>query len=338
MLSKENWDKKEQELKQQFDGLTEDLKRWGGAVDELIIQILIESGFSESNIKIPPKFRLKGIGSFISKALYRDKSGKYVNPIVDIEDKVATRLVVLTTGQIEQVQEILCKSQHWHANLDKNISNDIELDPTVFSYQAAHIIVRQRGIGPSEAEEILNPVACEIQVKTLFQHAYSEMSHSTVYKGPYRQDTDLLRKLARSMALMEAVDGYFLDMQSSIDTGRSLPIALSKEMNMRFGQLWPDFDKNSVDTNLSISIFNNLYQDGILNVFQLDEFITRYANSLQRIIKRDKYYLSHQPVLIFIAYMMKTQKRLLERKWDLDQGILDEIANEFGVSRDEYEG
>ena len=338
MSSKANWDRREQELKQQLDGLTEKLKQWGASVDKLIIQILEEAGFSEGNIKIPPKCRLKAVGSFISKALYRDKSGKYTNPIVEIEDKVATRLVVLTTGQIEKVQQILCDSTHWHARLDKNISNDIELDPSAFSYQAAHIIVRQRGIGPTTEEELLNPIACEIQVKTLFQHAYSEMSHSTVYKGPYRQDTDLLRKLARSMALMEAVDGYFLDMQSSIDTGRSLPIALSKEMNMRFGQLWPDFDKNSVDNNLSISIFNDFYQDGALTVPQLDEFITRHADSLQRIIKRDKYYLSHQPVLIFIAYMMKTQKRFLERKWDLDQGILDEIANEFGVSRDEYEG
>lgn len=338
MSSKQNWDRKERELTEQFTTLFPELDQWGGLVDNLIVQILQEAGFDEDNIKIPPKYRRKGVGSFISKALYRDKSGKYTNPIADIEDKVATRLVVLTTGHIEDVQKILCGSEKWHARLDKNISNDIELDPTVFSYQAAHIIVRQRGTGLTADEEILSPIVCEIQVKTLFQHAYSEMSHSTVYKGPYRQDTDLLRKLARSMALMEAVDGYFLDMQSSINTGRSLPAALSKEMTTRFKQLWPDFDKNSVDANLSISIFNNLYEDGTLTVFQLDEFVVKHAINLRRIIERDKYYLSHQPVLIFVAYMMKTRKRFLERKWNLDDGILDEIANELGESRDEYQG
>ena len=127
-------------------------------------------------------------------------------------------------------------------------------------------------------------------------------------------------------------------MHSLIDSGRSLPAALSKEMTVRFGTLWPDFDKSSIDTNLSISIFNNLYEEGDLTVPKLDEFTTRYASNLQRIIARGKYYLSHQPVLIFIAYLMKTRKRFLERKWDLDPGILDEIAAELNVSRDEYEG
>ena len=338
MPSNENWNELEQELKRKFDELGPSLTAWGTKVDELILQTLTEAGFDESAIKIPPKRRVKNIGSFISKALYRDKSAKYKDPIVDIEDKVATRLVVLTTEQIEQVQAILCASSHWHAKLDKEISNEIELSPNSFSYQASHIVVRRRLSADLQEDEEKSPIACEIQIKTLFQHAYSEMSHSTVYKGPYRQDTQLLRKLARSMALMEAVDDYFQDMYDIIDSGRSLPAALSKEMTARFVQLWPEFDKNSIDSNLTISIFNNLYEDGDLTVPKLDEFITRYTPNLQRIINKDRYYLSHQPVLIFVAYLMKNRKRFLERKWDFDAGILDEIADELGVSRDEYDG
>jgi putative GTP pyrophosphokinase len=338
MPSREHWEKVEKELRDKFDELVPELKVWGSEVDGLIVRLLSEAGFDASNIKMLPEYRVKKISSFISKSLYRDKSEKYKNPIIDIEDKVATRLVVLTTQHIKQVQEILCRSSVWFAKLDKNISNDIELDPSTFGYQAAHIIVRRRAKADLSATELLNPIACEIQIKTLFQHAYSEMSHSTVYKGPYRQDTELLRTLARSMALMEAVDGYFQDMYSLIDTGRSLPAALSKEMTARFKNLWPDFDKNSTDANLSISIFNNLYEDGYLTIPELDAFVTQHTPSLQKIIHSNKYYLSHQPVLIFVAYLMKRRKRFLERKWDLDPGILDEIATELGVSRDEYEG
>ena len=57
-------------------------------------------------------------------------------------------------------------------------------------------------------------LTCEIQIRTLLQHAFAEVSHDSTYKGPYKNDKGILRHLAKSMALMEATDDYFCNIFS----------------------------------------------------------------------------------------------------------------------------
>lgn len=338
MNNRQDWDKLEAELRQQFIELIPSLEGWGHAVHALILHILNDAGFDPGDIKIPPTVRVKKADSFISKAFYREKSKKYIDPIHEINDKVGIRIVLLTIDQVQEVQKLLCEYPGWHAKIDKDISNDIELLPNEFSYQAAHIIVRQREDPSKEQEELLSPVTCEIQLKTLFQHAYSEVSHSTAYKGPYRHETEILRKLARSMALMEAVDGYFHDMFDIINSPASLPYAFSKVMTVRFGQLWPGFKKEDVDNNLYSSIFDKMYDASALDINKLDKFVTQYERHLKRVINEHKYYISHQPILIFVAYLLKNRPRLIQDRWEFDDEILIDIRNQMGLSSERFEG
>ena len=300
------------------------------------MQVLQEGGFDMGAIKLLPAARVKKLNSFISKALYRDK--KYADPIQEINDKVGTRLVLLTTNQLAEAEKLLCAYAGWEAKIDKNISNEIELAPSQFGYLATHIIVRERKHVVDSTGEILNPIACEIQLKTSLQHTYSEVSHSTVYKGPYRHETDLLRKLARSMALMEAVDGYFHDMFGIINSPESKPFAFSKVMEVSFGKLWPDFKAEDTDPNLYHSIFDKMYDESALDIQKLERFVIQYEQSLLRIIANDRYYISRQPILIFVAYLLKFRPYLIERRWEFDDEILDEISAQMGISRERSQG
>jgi ppGpp synthetase/RelA/SpoT-type nucleotidyltranferase len=338
MNSPKDWDKLEATLRQQFTELIPDLDAWGQQVDALIPNILQDAGFELGNIKIPSVARVKKVDSFISKALYRDKSKKYTNPLYDINDKVGTRVILLTTDQIEEVQKALCSYSGWQVEIDKNISSEVELAPTSFGYLAVHVIVRPPQALNKEGDAALTPIACEIQLKTLFQHAYSEVSHSTVYKGPYRHDTELLRKLALSMAMMEAIDGYFHDMFSLINSAKTLPLAFSKEMTVRFGELSPGFKKEDVDPALYSSIFDRMYDDSALDVGKLDKFVTKYEKPLQRIITNGKYHITRQPIVLFVAYLLKARPSLVIDKWDFDPAILSEISKQMGISLDRYEG
>lgn len=338
MSSPKDWDKLEATLRQQFDALIPELRAWGEQVDAWIPQILQDAGFDLGNIKVPSVARVKKVDSFISKALYRDKSKKYADPLHDINDKVGTRVILLTVDQIAEVQKALCDYSGWQAEIDKNISSEVELAPTSFGYLAVHIIVRPPKQADSEQDATLNPIACEIQIKTILQHAYSEVSHSTVYKGPYRHDTELLRKLALSMAMMEAIHGYFHDMFSLINSANSLPLAFSKEMTVRFSELSPGFKKEDVDPALYSSIFDRMYDDSALDVQKLDKFVTRYERPLQRIISNGKYHITRQPILLFVAYLLKARPSLVIDKWDFDPAILADISKQMGISLERYEG
>ena len=50
---------------------------------------------------------------------------------------------------------------------------------------------------------------CEIQIKTILQHAYSELTHDTIYKPKVDATPKMRRTAAKSMALIEATNDYF---------------------------------------------------------------------------------------------------------------------------------
>ena len=55
-------------------------------------------------LRIPPKPRTKGEVSFLEKAFYRKA---YVDPYVEVTDKVGVRFVVLVASQIQMVEKAL---------------------------------------------------------------------------------------------------------------------------------------------------------------------------------------------------------------------------------------
>lgn len=81
----------ESEVMEEFRSLRDELSKWARLIDEQLNTFAqaIEPSLVE-NIQIPAKYRIKDDNSFKSKAFYRDK--KYENPILEITDKVGTRL------------------------------------------------------------------------------------------------------------------------------------------------------------------------------------------------------------------------------------------------------
>jgi hypothetical protein len=123
-----------------------------------------------------------------------------------------------------------------------------------------------------------------------------------------------------------------------INSPDSQPFAFSKVMEVRFGQLWPDFKKESTDPYLYHSIFDKMYDASALSIPKLDKFVTQYEKPLRRIIANDRYHISRQPILIFVAYLLKNRPHLLETKWEFDEDILNEISGQMGISRERFDG
>jgi hypothetical protein len=132
--------------------------------------------------------------------------------------------------------------------------------------------------------------------------------------------------------MMEAINGYFHDMFSFINSANSLPLTFSKEMTVHFGELWPSFKKEDVDSALYTSIFDRMYDDSALDVQKLNKFVTRYEEPLQRLITSGKYHITRQPILLFVAYLLKARPNLAIDKWDFDPAILAEISKQMGIS------
>ncbi|MGY4460834.1 hypothetical protein [Bradyrhizobium sp. LB13.1] len=76
--------------------------------------------------------------------------------------------------------------------------------------------------------EIPADTPCEIQVRTLLQHAYSELTHDTIYKPNVQATPSLKRSAAKSMALIEATGDYFAKVHEEIQAA----LANSEQMSL----------------------------------------------------------------------------------------------------------
>lgn len=157
--------------------------------------------------KIPPTPRSKETSSLIDKAFYRKKS--YTNPYYDITDKVGIRFVVLLTSDIKKVEQIVTSSVNWNYSKDRDYENERKIRPLEFTYQSVHYVLKPVRVISHNNIYIDNNVSCEVQIRTLLQHAHSELTHDSVYKPKKEASSEVQRTVARSMALIETTDDFF---------------------------------------------------------------------------------------------------------------------------------
>lgn len=136
-------------------------------------------------------FRAKGAKSFLEKA--ERVKDPYEVPLAEIEDQIAGRIIVLFSVDVDLAVERLCE-----------LFTPVEQDhhrPTrynEFDYESHHSVhvlaAHHKPAGWAELEDM--PTTFEIQVRTLFQHAYAEPQHDLGYKSDTPIEDAIKRELA----------------------------------------------------------------------------------------------------------------------------------------------
>lgn len=133
--------------------------------------------------------RSKAIDRFLKKA----DSGAYAEPLLEIEDQVGLRVLVLFPSDLEPVRSRL---RDWFVPVEDFLhrpDRDAE-----FGYLTHHFVfVIPDHLKPSgwEAQELM-PEAFEAQVRTLFMHAYAEPNHRLDYERADDLPAEVRRQLA----------------------------------------------------------------------------------------------------------------------------------------------
>jgi ppGpp synthetase/RelA/SpoT-type nucleotidyltranferase len=137
--------------------------------------------------------RVKGVESFVEKATVRKVDPPYEIPLAEIEDQIAGRILV-----------------HFLDDLDGTVAhvgallNQVEQDhkrPTrynEFDYESVHGVyaLPPQYLPPGWGEQEGMPETFELQVRTLFQHAYAEPQHDLGYKPGTPLGQGVKRELA----------------------------------------------------------------------------------------------------------------------------------------------
>ena len=191
---------------------------WGEYLIKDINAELQSSGIDiNAFLKIPVIARVKDENSIIAKAFLRQDK-HYTNPYEQITDKVGIRFVVLELSEISIIKDIIEKHSDWETSKDVDFETIRDEKPELFVYQSVHYIVRNCNELEYNGVVIPAQTPCEVQIRTLLQHAYAELSHQTVYKSNAQIDPTIKRKLARSMALIEATDELFKEVRGEMQS------------------------------------------------------------------------------------------------------------------------
>ncbi|HEX7960801.1 MAG TPA: hypothetical protein VF493_12840 [Terriglobales bacterium] len=166
-------------------------------------------------------FRAKEVESFAKKAAALDESGrrKYALPLEDIEDQVAGRLLVFFRRDIDAVNEALLRSFNRAEHTRKAPKQH-----DAFAYESEHFVfVIPPQVLPTGWSELTSrPTTFEVQVRTLFMHAWAEPEHDIAYKAKVPLTHDEKRKLAWAASSAWGGDAIFEQVLDSL-AARSRP-------------------------------------------------------------------------------------------------------------------
>lgn len=279
-------------------------------------------------LKMPITYRTKDIESLVEKAFYRNK--KYDNPYANITDKVGVRIVVMTEMQIQYIKKIVENCSSWTFSNDVDYHVLRETNPDVFAYQSIHYIVRNKEDIVFDGYSIPAGTPCEMQIRTLEQHAYAEISHDLVYKKEKDVNGKVLRLLARTAAFNEESDFLFGEMYN---------LMYDKETNYNnFTQKLMDYRHCSMDSDkLNRVIYDDIFP--IIEKYNISsdtviEYIEQNKFILQDIDRQENNVLFKQPIIIVLYYLISKYRYELDDVWGFPQDMLTPIKTDLGISTD----
>ncbi|MDE2111531.1 MAG: hypothetical protein KGJ79_10350 [Alphaproteobacteria bacterium] len=124
--------------------------------------------------------RAKSIDRFLAKAGKVDEMGrpKYDDPLHQIQDQIGARIVVFYKSDVDRVNRLVLK--YFTPIETQKLVPEKESE---FGYFGQHyVLVLPSDVIESDMDKSLVPAFFELQVKTLFQHAWSEADHDLGYK------------------------------------------------------------------------------------------------------------------------------------------------------------
>lgn len=189
------------ELRPRYDKLCEETKR-------IIVESLEEAKLSCQNISA----RSKTSESFVKKATKKnEEKDKYDDPVAQITDLAGVRIITYTLKDLDKVDKFI------GANFDIVEKRDVgeeRYKQGKFGYQSIHYLVRfpENRLALAENKKY-SGLICEIQIRTVLQHAWAEIEHDIQYKNQSDVPRSLERKFIALAGLLEIADREFQDIQ-----------------------------------------------------------------------------------------------------------------------------
>ena len=321
----------ESEFKKKWESERPTYSAWGKYILQTISEALKDIGKNlDIFLKVPAQYRLKPDESLIDKAFYRPAKN-YADPYNDIEDKVGIRFVVLLLDNIKEISRIINEHSAWAIDPCKHFEEDKKANPLLFTYQSVHYILRPKSEMVFDGLQIPSSTPCEVQIRTLLQHAHAELTHDAVYKAKKTVQPQIHRTVAKSMALIETTDGFFSEVTKELNSGPLEDLKIIERLDSLYFNLTGLQSHNQKSAIAIWDAFNRFITEDLIDKIQ--KLIGKLP-ILTIIIKREygvnSFY--QQSTVLFVYWLLLKKKDRLLLDWPLSRNMLEPLASDLGVS------
>ncbi|HEY1406028.1 MAG TPA: hypothetical protein VF857_05405 [Spirochaetota bacterium] len=151
--------------------------------------------------------RVKSVDRFVQKANKRNEDGnrKYDNPLKQIQDLIGARIIVFYECEICSITRSI---EQYFRHIEK--TTIVPDSVNEFGYEGVHYIMfLPEDVLPSEECKLFIQPFFELQIKSLYQHAWSEANHDLCYKPNTNLAIEEKRKVAFTAAQSWGADMIF---------------------------------------------------------------------------------------------------------------------------------
>jgi putative GTP pyrophosphokinase len=156
--------------------------------------------------------RAKAVDRFLDKAQKQENGApKYSDPMNQIQDQVGARIVTFYLSDVEQISKMV---EDYFSPIE--IQRVVPDSPKEFGYEGRHYILFIPTDVKDPKVEDDGPSFFELQIKTLFQHAWGEADHDLIYKAAGPLTTDHRRRVAFTAAQAWGADRIFNELADEL--------------------------------------------------------------------------------------------------------------------------
>ncbi len=188
------------------------------AVKSILNKALEQSTFKIHSIEARPK-KPDNLKRKLERAV-----PPYTDPLKQVTDLSGVRIITYFPTDVDEAAEIVNKT----FSIDEENSVDKRKhEPTQFGYSSLHYVVQLDDTrkGQVEYQRFAN-LKCEIQIRSILQHAWAEIEHDFQYKTDIDIPVEIRRRFAALSGLLEIADREFESIRREEDQIRKL-VAIS---------------------------------------------------------------------------------------------------------------
>lgn len=291
-------------LLEQYDQNVRLYKAFVNEIEHLITNILQTNKINCNAITSRTKSR-----ESLAEKIER-KQGKY-NDLFQITDIAGVRIITYYAEDVDKIAKII--ETEFDVDHENSIDKRESLEPDRFGYCSVHYVVQMNSQRLSLCEySVYKNLKCEIQIRSILQHAWAEIEHDIGYKSEIAIPKEMRRDFSRIAGLLEIADKEFNQIRSALkdykncaQTQITEKAFLDRELDSVILEVLIDSNPNvhqinqhistlisksltiKKDSNDYSSTINELNSVGIKTVEQLTAALTMYTEQA-KIIASEK--------------------------------------------------